>query len=100
MASWSCHRWHNARQSICAIDGKAGDSDASATRKPPAARPRAGRPVSGTARLLDVANAAGVSLRTASRVLNDDPRVAADTRQRVRGAMLDLRFEPDAMARS
>jgi LacI family transcriptional regulator len=41
-----------------------------------------------------------VSLRTASRVLNDDPRVAADTRQRVREAMLDLRFSPDAMARS
>jgi LacI family transcriptional regulator len=51
-------------------------------------------------RLLDVAHAAGVSLRTASRVLNDDPRVAPVTRQRVRDAMLDLRFEPDAMARS
>jgi LacI family transcriptional regulator len=51
-------------------------------------------------RLLDVAHAAGVSLRTASRVLNDDPRVAPVTRQRVREAMLDLRFEPDAMARS
>ena len=51
-------------------------------------------------RLLDVANAAGVSLRTASRVLNDDPRVAPVTRQRVREAMADLRFEPDAMARS
>jgi len=51
-------------------------------------------------RLLDVANAAGVSLRTASRVLNDDPRVAPVTRQRVRETMLDLRFEPDAMARS
>ena len=51
-------------------------------------------------RLLDVAQAAGVSLRTASRVLNDDPRVAPVTRQRVREAMLELRFEPDAMARS
>jgi len=51
-------------------------------------------------RLLDVAHAAGVSLRTASRVLNDDPRVAPVTRQRVREAMLDLHFEPDAMARS
>ena len=51
-------------------------------------------------RLLDVANAAGVSLRTASRVLNDDPRVAPVTRQRVREAMLDLRFQPDEMARS
>jgi LacI family transcriptional regulator len=54
----------------------------------------------GTSRLLDVANAAGVSLRTASRVLNDDPRVAAVTRQRVRDIMVDLRFQPDAMARS
>jgi LacI family transcriptional regulator len=51
-------------------------------------------------RLLDVANAAGVSLRTASRVLNEDPRVAPATRLRVREAMLDLRFSPDAMARS
>jgi LacI family transcriptional regulator len=51
-------------------------------------------------RLLDVANAAGVSLRTASRVLNDDPRVAPDTRQRVRAAISDLSFQPDAMARS
>jgi LacI family transcriptional regulator len=56
--------------------------------------------VSGSSRLLDVANAAGVSLRTASRVLNDDPRVASVTRQRVRAAMADLRFQPDAMARS
>src|SRR5215469_2560991 len=56
--------------------------------------------VSGASRLLDVANAAGVSLRTASRVLNDDPRVAPTTRQRVRAAMTGLRFEPDAMARS
>jgi LacI family transcriptional regulator len=51
-------------------------------------------------RLLDVANVAGVSLRTASRVLNDDPRVAPDTRQRVQAAMDDLSFSPDAMARS
>jgi LacI family transcriptional regulator len=56
--------------------------------------------LSGATRLLDVANAAGVSLRTASRVLNDDPRVASQTRQRVREAMLDLRFQPDEMARS
>ena len=56
--------------------------------------------MTGSARLLDVANAAGVSLRTASRVLNDDPRVAAETRQRVRETMLELRFQPDEMARS
>ncbi len=56
--------------------------------------------MSGTTRLQDVANASGVSLRTASRVLNDDPRVAAETRERVRHAMLELRFQPDEMARS
>jgi LacI family transcriptional regulator len=56
--------------------------------------------MSGTNRLLDVANAAGVSLRTASRVLNDDPRVAPATRQRVQETMAEMRFEPDAMARS
>jgi LacI family transcriptional regulator len=69
-------------------------------QRPSEQRPSEQRPVSGPTRLLDVANAAGVSLRTASRVLNDDPRVAPVTRQRVQAAMLDLRFEPDAMARS
>jgi LacI family transcriptional regulator len=51
-------------------------------------------------RLIDVADAAGVSLRTASRVLNDDHRVAADTRGRVLAAMRSLNFQPDAVARS
>ena len=69
-----------------------------ATVAPKGAPQAGGRP--GATRLLDVANAAGVSLRTASRVLNEDPRVAAVTRQRVREAMLDLSFQPDAMARS
>jgi LacI family transcriptional regulator len=50
--------------------------------------------------LRDVAHAAGVSLRTASRVLNDDPRVAVATRQRVRDVMEDLHYAPDLMARS
>lgn len=50
--------------------------------------------------LRDVAQVAGVSLRTASRVLNDDPRVAASTRARVREVMQDLRYTPDLMARS
>lgn len=53
-----------------------------------------------TSRLIDVADAAGVSLRTASRVLNDDHRVAAETRSRVQDAMRALKFEPDAVARS
>jgi LacI family transcriptional regulator len=50
--------------------------------------------------LRDVAAVAGVSLRTASRVLNDDPRVAVGTRARVQQAMRDLRYTPDSMARS
>jgi LacI family transcriptional regulator len=49
---------------------------------------------------VDVAGAAGVSLRTASRVLNDDHRVAAGTRSRVLEAMRSLDFQPDAVARS
>jgi LacI family transcriptional regulator len=50
--------------------------------------------------LRDVAMTAGVSLRTASRVLNEDPRVAAATRERVQRVMQDLRYTPDLMARS
>jgi LacI family transcriptional regulator len=41
-----------------------------------------------------------VSLRTASRVLNEDHRVAAGTRTRVLEAMRSLDFQPDAVARS
>jgi LacI family transcriptional regulator len=50
--------------------------------------------------LRDVAESAGVSLRTASRVLNDDPNVAQETRQRVLDVMRELSYTPDAMARS
>jgi LacI family transcriptional regulator len=50
--------------------------------------------------LRDVAAAAGVSLRTASRVLNEDPKVAVDTRARVQQMMRDLNYTPDSMARS
>jgi LacI family transcriptional regulator len=50
--------------------------------------------------LRDVAVAAEVSLRTASRVLNDDPLVATSTRARVQEAMAALDYRPDAMARS
>ena len=50
--------------------------------------------------LRDVARTAGVSLRTASRVLNDHPNVAAETRQRVQDVMRTLHYTPDSMARS
>src|SRR6202020_1200490 len=71
----------------------------SVAKSAPAGAPEAGGRLAAS-RLLDVAQAAGVSLRTASRVLNDDPRVAPVTRQRVRDVMVDLCFQPDAMARS
>jgi len=51
-------------------------------------------------RLADVAAAAGTSTKTASRVLNSDPRVAPDTRERVRAAMVELGYQVDAVARS
>ena len=51
-------------------------------------------------RLSDVAAAAGTSTKTASRVLNGDPRVAPETRDRVRLAMVDLGYQVDAVARS
>ena len=43
-------------------------------------------------RLADVAQRAGTSTKTASRVLNGDPRVADDTRRRVQDAMNELGY--------
>ncbi|MFI6427863.1 LacI family DNA-binding transcriptional regulator [Promicromonospora sp. NPDC050880] len=45
-----------------------------------------------------VAEAAGVSLKTASRVLNGEPNVAAATRERVRDAATSLGFRRNAVA--
>jgi LacI family transcriptional regulator len=59
-----------------------------------------GGQLTGKSILRDVAHGAGVSLRTASRVLNDDPRVAEATRARVRSVMKELRYTPDLVARS
>jgi LacI family transcriptional regulator len=50
--------------------------------------------------LRDVARAAGVSMRTASRVLNNDPHVADVTRRRVQDVIRDLSYVPDSAARS
>jgi len=72
-------------QTSCAIDGKDDDR---------------GTRVADKSILRDVAQGAGVSMRTASRVLNDDPKVAAATRLRVQAVMRDLRYTPDSMARS
>ncbi|WP_206185846.1 LacI family DNA-binding transcriptional regulator [Sphingosinicella sp. BN140058] len=48
----------------------------------------------------DVAAAAGVSIKTVSRVLNDEPGVRSETRNRVRDAIASLSYRPSLPARS
>lgn len=48
----------------------------------------------------DVAAHAGVSFKTVSRVVNDEPGVALATRERVEAAVRELRFERNDLARS
>lgn len=47
-----------------------------------------------------VAQAAGVSTQTVSRVLNDRPDVSPETRKRVRAVISELGYTPSALARS
>lgn len=51
------------------------------------------------ATIADVARLAGVSLKTASRVLTSSPNVKESTRQKVLDAAKALRFRPNAIAR-
>ena len=53
-------------------------------------------------KLVDVANAADVSISVVSRILNEDPslRVAAKTRERVLFAARELRYQPNHAARA
>ncbi|MCW2882498.1 MAG: LacI family transcriptional regulator [Sphaerisporangium sp.] len=51
-------------------------------------------------RLSDVAVAAKTSAKTASRVINGDPRVSAETRRRVEEAVVRLGYRVDLLARS
>ena len=53
----------------------------------------------GTPTLKDVANHAGVSRATVSRVLNNNPTVAEDLRLRVAAAIKDLGYQPNRAAR-
>jgi len=52
------------------------------------------------ANIFDVARLAGVSHQTVSRVLNDHPNVREQTRLRVRAAIAELGYRPNAQARS
>jgi LacI family transcriptional regulator len=47
-----------------------------------------------------VAQAAGVSMQTVSRVINDRPDVAPETRKRVQQVIEELGYRPSALARS
>ncbi|MGD0174531.1 MAG: LacI family DNA-binding transcriptional regulator [Anaerolineales bacterium] len=47
-----------------------------------------------------VANAAGVSTQTVSRVINDRPDVSPETRERIQQIIADLDYRPSALARS
>ena len=51
-------------------------------------------------RIEDVAAAAGVSMKTVSRVLNNEPNVREETRERVMEAVERLQYRPNASARS
>jgi LacI family transcriptional regulator len=51
-------------------------------------------------RIEDVAAAAGVSMKTVSRVLNHEPNVREDTRKRVQEAVSRLQYRPHHSARS
>ncbi|KRB07564.1 LacI family DNA-binding transcriptional regulator [Lysobacter sp. Root690] len=51
-------------------------------------------------RIEDVAEAAGVSMKTVSRVLNQEPNVSEDTRKRVEAAARKLQYRPNPSARS
>ena len=50
--------------------------------------------------LADVAEAAGVSRSTASRALNDSPRISEATKRRIRGIADRIGFAPNAQARA
>src|SRR3712207_4641789 len=51
------------------------------------------------ARLKDVAERAGVSVKTASNVVNDHPHIRPSTRARVEQAIRELRYRPNLSAR-
>lgn len=49
--------------------------------------------------IMEIAKQAGVSRSTVSRVINDDPKVNSDTRERVRSLMQTLNYHPNIAAR-
>ena len=60
----------------------------------------ASTPTGATTTINDVAQQAGVSIKTVSRVMNNEPGVRADTRERVIRVIAELRYRPSESARS
>jgi LacI family transcriptional regulator len=56
--------------------------------------------IPGRATIRDVSKAAGVSIKTVSRVLNNEKYVSAETRVRVEAIMASLQFQPSSAARA
>jgi len=52
------------------------------------------------ATIFDVAELAGVSIKTVSRVVNNEPNVRASTKERVDEAIAELNYRPDQSARN
>ena len=50
--------------------------------------------------IIEIAERAGVSMKTVSRVLNDEPNVREKTRDKVKQAAADLNYRPNFFARS
>lgn len=73
-------------------------------KNPPSSRAGAARAKSsrrtGATTLADVARACGYSPMTVSRVLNGDPAVRAETRERVQRAVVRLKYTPNLAARA
>ncbi|OYW82465.1 MAG: hypothetical protein B7Z26_03175, partial [Asticcacaulis sp. 32-58-5] len=58
-------------------------------------------PASGTVSTInDVARLAGVSIKTVSRVMNNEPNVRSETRTKVQEAANLLHYRPNLLARS
>ena len=66
----------------------------------PERRPLRSKQSSGRITLRDVAREAGVSIATASRVLNNSPSVSPETREDVLRVFAELEFAPDPLARA
>lgn len=86
-----------ARGAAHARDGHNGTADGSLAES--AAFPgRTGRTMA-RVRIEDVAEEAGVSMKTVSRVLNEEPNVSESTRERVRAVVERLQYRPHPSAR-